>query len=511
MKKRALVSVSDKQGIVEFCKKLESLGFEIISTGGTFDALIKQGVKAIAISEITGMEECLDGRVKTLHPNIHAGLLAKRSDKAHMEHLINNHINTIDIVAVNLYPFRATVTNPKSTHEEIIENIDIGGPSMLRSAAKNHEDVAVIVDPKDYDMVLEELATANSVSKQTKQLLAYKVFQHTAVYDSLIADYLRKKLGITFPQHLTLPLVKNNQLRYGENPHQEAALYKDEIINCVSIANAEQLNGKELSYNNINDTDGAVKLLREFSKPTVVAVKHSNACGVATADNITNAYIKTFNADPVSIFGGVIAANGIIDEHCATEMVKTFLEIVIAEDYTDEALKILQTKKNLRVLRLKDINKLDGNTSYEYKRIRGGMLVQTSDNTLYDKCECVTKVKPTKAQEEDMKFAYKVVKHINSNAIVLVKDQVTVGIGVGQVSRIWAAQQAIEHAGESANGSIMASDGLFPFDDCVSAAADANVACIIQPGGSIRDNESIAKCDEKGVAMCFCGVRHFKH
>lgn len=511
MKKRALVSVSNKNGIVEFCKELSNLGYELISTGGTFNALAGAGIKVIPITDITGVGECLDGRVKTLHPNIHAGLLARRSDEEHMKYLIENKINTIDIVVVNLYPFKATVTNPKSKHEDIIENIDIGGPSMLRSAAKNHEDVAVIVDDKDYTLVLNELKTEGKVSNPTKQLLAYKVFQHTASYDSLIANYLSSKLGISFPEKITLPLEKAAELRYGENPHQQAAMYRDEIVSCVSIAKAEQFNGKELSYNNINDTDGAVKLLREFTRPTVVAVKHSNACGVSSADNITQAYINTFNADPGSIYGGIIAANGIVDEACATEMVKTFLEIVIAKGFSEKALEILRTKKNLRVLKLPEIDAKDEKPQLEFKRIRGGMLVQTSDNILLEKCECVTKAKPAEQQSADLEFAYKVVKHINSNAIVLVKNETTVGIGVGQVSRIWAAQQAIEHAGEKSKGSVMASDGLFPFDDCVAAAAQAGVACIIQPGGSIRDNDSINKCDEHGIAMCFCGVRHFKH
>ncbi len=513
MKKRALVSVSDKTGVVEFCRELVDLGFEIVSTGGTLKALATNGVPVISISDVTGFPECLDGRVKTLHPNVHAGLLAMRSNPEHMEQLEKLNINTIDVVVVNLYPFKETISKPNVELQDAIENIDIGGPTMLRSAAKNYQDVAVVIDPSDYATVLEELKANGEVSLDTKFRLMYKVFQHTAVYDTLIANYLRDRLDIEFPEKITFAYEKAQDMRYGENPHQNAVFYRDCFGYDGSLINAEQLHGKELSYNNINDTNGALDLLREYNEPCVVAVKHANPCGVGVAENIYDAYCKAYEADPVSIFGGIVAANGIIDAATATEINKIFIEIVIAKDFTEEALTILKAKKNIRLLRLPTINAPLKPKTFDMKKVVGGLLVQEIDTKTYNEADwkVVTDRAPTEKEIEDLKFAWKVVKHTKSNAIVLGKDNVSVGIGAGQTNRIWAANQAIEHAGERAKGSVLASDAFFPFSDCVEAAAAAGITAIIQPGGSIRDQDSIDACNRAGIAMVFCGMRHFKH
>lgn len=512
MKKRALLSVSDKSGIVDFAKGLEALGFEIISTGGTMKELASAGVKCLNISEITGFPECLDGRVKTLHPAVHAGLLAMRSNPDHMEQLEKLGINTIDVVAVNLYPFKQTIEKPGATFEDAVENIDIGGPTMLRSAAKNYQDVYVIVDPADYQTVLEELKSGIS-DINTKFKLMYKVYQHTAVYDTLIAEYLRKKIGITFPDKITFAYEKAQEMRYGENPHQQGVFYREMFRYEGAVSECRQLHGKELSYNNINDSNGALDLVREFSCPCVVAVKHANPCGVGTGKSIYEAYLNAYEADKVSIFGGIIAANGVIDEDTAREINKIFIEIVIAKGFTEKALEILTQKKNIRLLELPAIGSPLKPGTLDMKKVVGGLLVQEADDKLYDEAQLqfVTKAKPTDEQLEQLKFAYKVVKHTKSNAIVLVNGNGTCGIGAGQTNRIWAAQQAIEHAGGKAKGAVMASDAFFPFPDCVEAAAKAGISAIIQPGGSVKDAESIEACDRYGIAMVFCGMRHFKH
>ncbi len=516
---RALISVSDKTGIVEFAKELVNLGIEIISTGGTYKKLKEEGIEAIEISELTGFPECLDGRVKTLHPIVHAGLLAMRSNEEHMKTLKELNIETIDFVIVNLYPFKATVLKPDVTRAEAVENIDIGGPTMLRAAAKNYQDVAVVVDPADYQVVLDELKASKEVSLDTKFYLMQKVFEHTANYDTMIMTYLRKERGETsFPQTLTLTYEKVQEMRYGENSHQKAALYK-EIANLKgSLTCANQLHGKELSYNNINDTNGALELLKEFEEPTVVACKHGNPCGVGSADNIYDAWRKAYEADKTSIFGGIVVANRTIDEKIAADINSMFMEVVVAPSYTDEAKEILCQKKNIRILELPDISEKQPADALDMKKINGGMVVQSIDNQLYNEEELtvVTDRKPTEKEMEDLKFAWKVVKYVKSNGIALAKDKQSIGIGPGQVNRIWATEQSIEHAntqiGEgTCEGAVLASDAFFPFDDCVEAAAKAGITAIIQPGGANRDQDSIDKCNEHGIAMVFTNMRHFRH
>jgi phosphoribosylaminoimidazolecarboxamide formyltransferase/IMP cyclohydrolase len=514
MVSRALISVSDKTGIVEFAQQLQKLGIEIISTGGTARTLNDAGVKVTNISDITGFPECLDGRVKTLHPKIHGGLLAVRSNPRHMREIEELGIETIDIVVINLYPFKQTILKENVLLEEAIENIDIGGPTMLRAAAKNYQDVAVVVDPKDYQVILEELKETGGVSLETKFRLAYKVFEHTSHYDTLIASFLREKLSLdSFPETFTMTFEKAQDMRYGENPHQKAVFYKEIGAAPGTLVNAVQLHGKELSYNNINDTNGALELLKEFEEPTVVAVKHANPCGVASANNIYEAYKKAYESDPVSIFGGIVAANREIDEATATEINKIFIEIVIAPSYTKEALDILASKKNIRILKLSDITAALPEDTYDVKKVSGGLLVQSINQDLLDmdSLQYVTEKKPTSEQLEDMIFAMKVVKHAKSNAIVLAKDKYTIGVGPGQTNRIMAAKIAIEYGGDRTNGAVMASDAFFPFPDCVEAAAKAGIKAIIQPGGSIKDQESIEACNKYGIAMVFTGKRHFKH
>lgn len=514
-KKRALISVSDKTGVVEFAENLASLGYEIISTGGTEKALRDAGLSPVNISDITGFPECLDGRVKTLHPAVHAGLLARRDLSEHMEQLQKLGLGRIDVVAVNLYPFKATIEKPDVTLEEAIENIDIGGPTMIRSAAKNYPGVLVVVDPADYGEVIERIK-ADTADEDYRFLLSYKVFAHTSVYDTMIANYMRKKLDIRFPDQLTVAFEKKQVMRYGENPHQSAAWYEELFDTDGTLSDAVQLQGKELSYNNINDASGALDLLKEFPEtPAVVAVKHSNPCGVALGKTISEAYKKTYDCDPVSIFGGIIALNREVDKETADEIVKIFVEIVIAPSYSDEAKEVFAKKPNLRVLALENIGKPFAEGSVDLKKVGGGLLVQQKDMSVYsDETSVVTKKKPGKEQLSQLEFAYKVVKHTKSNAIVLAKDFMTIGIGVGQTNRIWATEQAIEHANSEENrteGAVMASDAFFPFDDCVTAAAKAGISAIVQPGGSIRDQDSIARCDDNNIAMLFVGQRHFKH
>lgn len=537
MRKRALVSVSDKAGVVDFCKGLVENGFEIISTGGTAKALKDAGLNVIGISDITGFPECLDGRVKTLHPNVHAGLLAMRSNPEHMAQLEKLNINTIDIVCVNLYPFKATLAKG-ADFAECIENIDIGGPTMIRAAAKNYQDVAVIVDPNDYNKVLNELKNGG-VTLETKKYLQYKVFAHTAVYDSLISNYLASQLGITFPEQVTFAYEKAQDMRYGENPQQQAVFYNEQFIRPGSLSSAKQLWGKELSYNNINDANGALELLKEFGDtPAVVACKHANPCGVGTGKSIYEAYMRAYNSDPVSVFGGILAINGTVDKATATEINKIFIEIVMAPDYTKEALAILQAKKNIRLLKIENISARREASAFDMKKVYGGLLVQQYDESLLHGEDMklfknkatveeittpagkkrktyglgvVTKRAPTAEEVEALLFSWKVVKHTKSNAIVIGKEGRTTGIGMGQTNRIWAAQQAIAHAGAEVNGSVMASDAFFPFPDCVEECVKAGITAIIQPGGSIQDDASVEACNAAGIAMVFVGDRHFKH
>lgn len=514
MKKRALLSVFDKDGIVDFAKELAGLGFEIISTGGTARTLQEAGVKVIGVSDITGFPECLDGRVKTLHPKIHAGILAMRDNAEHMKQLCELGVDTIDVVAINLYPFKQTIQKDGVTLAEAIENIDIGGPTMLRAAAKNYQDVAVVVDPADYQTVITELKENGEVRKETKFRLCYKVFEQTSHYDTLIANYLRKQAGIApFTDTVTFTYEKAQELRYGENPHQAAMYYKECGYQPGSIVSAKQLHGKELSFNNINDTNGALELLKEFTEPTVVAVKHANPCGVGTGDDIFTAYVNAYEADPVSIFGGIIAANREIDQKTAEKIHEIFIEIVVAPSFSKEALEILSAKKNIRLLEMKEICSRQPSDAFDMKKVSGGLLVQELDRELLDMdgIKYVTDRRPTEKEMQDLLFAWRVVKHTKSNAIVLAKDNQTVGVGPGQTNRITALELAIKYGGEQVKDSVMASDAFFPFSDCVEAAAKSGITAIIQPGGSIRDQESIDACNQYGIAMIFTGMRHFKH
>ena len=509
---RAILSVFDKTGVVEFAKALSDLGVELISTGGTATALKKAGLSVTEVSELTGFPECLDGRVKTLHPLIHAGILAMRSNSEHMKQLEKLGVQPIDIVAINLYPFKQTIAKPGVSFEECVENIDIGGPTMLRAAAKNWQDVAVAVDPADYTVIIAELQ-AGGVAMDTKKRLMYKVFEHTAHYDSLIFNYLREQQGIEFPQTLTLTYEKQQDLRYGENPHQSAVFYREVGFPPCSLAAAEQLHGKELSYNNIGDANGALDLLREFTQTTVVAVKHANPCGVGSGATVYEAWKKAYEADEMSIFGGIVVTNAEVDAETAAEMSKIFLEIIVAPGYTKEALELLKKKKNIRLLRLSGIASPLHRGTLDMKKVVGGLLVQELDLDLLNEAELkvVTKRAPTAQEMADLVFAWKVVKHTKSNGIAVAKGGQSLGIGPGQVNRIWATEQALERSGEKARGAALASDAFFPFDDCVKAAAAAGITAIIQPGGAGRDEDSIKAADEAGIAMVFTGIRHFKH
>ena len=514
---KALISVSDKTGIVEFAKRLEKQGVEIISTGGTYKKLKEEGVKVMEISELTGFPECLDGRVKTLHPIVHAGILARRDKEEHRKQLEELKIDTIDFVVVNLYPFKQTILKDGVTLEEAVENIDIGGPTMLRSAAKNYQDVTVITNPEDYETVLKELEENGAVSKDTKFRLMQAVFEHTANYDAMIANYIKEqRKDESLPEKLTLTYEKVQDMRYGENPHQKAALYK-EIGKCEgSLTTATQLNGKELSFNNINDTNGALELLKEFEEPTVVACKHGNPCGVGSASDIYEAWQKAFNADKTSIFGGIVVVNEEVNVKMAKEMKEIFLEVVVAPSFEPEALEILKKKKNVRILELPSIRTKQKENAYDIKKINGGAIVQTIDSKLLDEYEVVTDTKPTPEQMEDLLFTWKIVKYVKSNGIAIGKGKQSIGIGPGQVNRIWATKQAIEHGEELiakgiTNGAVLASDAFFPFSDCVEEAHKAGIKAIIQPGGSIKDQDSIDKCNEYGIAMVFTKMRHFRH
>lgn len=510
-KKRALISVFDKSGIVDFAKALRALDWEIVSTGGTWRTLKAEGIEVMDISDLTRFPECFDGRVKTLHPNVEGGILAIRDNDKHRQQMKELGIDPIDMVVCNLYPFKQTILKEGVSHVEVVENIDIGGPTMIRAAAKNYPHVTVVTDPGDYGMVLEELRENGNTSPETRERLAAKVFIHTAHYDALIASYFSKRLHIEYPDTLTLTFEKKQALRYGENPHQSAAFYTRVQETEGTLTGATQLQGKELSYNNIGDTDGALEALKEFDEPTVVAAKHANPCGVGSGTTLAEAFRRAYEADPVSIYGGIVAANREVDEETAQLMSPIFLEVVVAPSFSEEALAILGKKKNLRLLAVPRIEKRD----YEAPKARtvlGGLLVQEMDGRLLEgEPQVVTDRKPTTKEMEDLLFAWKVVKHTKSNAIVLAKDRCTTGVGPGQVSRIWALENAIRQGEERIAGSVLASDAFFPFPDCVEAAHKAGVTAIIQPGGSIRDKESIDAANRYGIAMVFTGIRHFKH
>ncbi|MGT2935011.1 bifunctional phosphoribosylaminoimidazolecarboxamide formyltransferase/IMP cyclohydrolase [Streptococcus castoreus] len=515
MTKRALISVSDKIGIVDFAQKLKSFGWEIISTGGTKVVLDNAGVETIAIDDVTGFPEMMDGRVKTLHPNIHGGLLARRDLGSHLQAATDNNIELIDLVVVNLYPFKETILRPDVTYDLATETIDIGGPSMLRSAAKNHASVTVIVDPVDYALVLEELASAGETSFETRQRLAAKVFRHTAAYDALIAEYFTTQVGETRPEKLTLTYDLRQALRYGENPQQDADFYQKALPTNYSIALAEQLNGKELSFNNIRDADAAIRIIRDFRDyPTVVALKHMNPCGIGQADDIETAWDYCYEADPVSIFGGVVVLNREVDVATAEKMHAVFLEIIIAPSYSDQALAILTNKKkNLRILRLpfdaQDASEMEA----EYTGIVGGLLVQTQD--VVKECptdwQVVTKRHPSDQEVTALKFAWKAIKYVKSNGIIVTNDHMTLGVGPGQTNRVASIRIAIDQAKDRLEGAVLASDAFFPFADNVEEIAASGIKAIIQPGGSVRDQETITAADKYGITMIFTGVRHFRH
>ena len=511
MAKRALVSVSDKTGLVAFVQGLQNAGWEIIATGGTQKLLEDSGISTIGISDVTGFPEICDGRVKTLHPKVHGGLLARRDEPSHLQALEENGISFIDLVCVNLYPFRETIAKEGVSMADAIENIDIGGPSMLRSAAKNYSDVTVVCDPADYDAILAEINATGNTTVETRLQLSAKAYTHTAQYDACIATYMREKAGLN--EKLFLEFDLKQGLRYGENPHQSAKFYASTKAIPFSLASGKQLQGKEMSYNNIQDANAALNIARDFQKPFCVALKHMNPCGAAVAETIEKAWQKAYEADTVSIYGGIVICNRTITKEIALGMKPIFLEIVIAPDFTDEAMEIFATKKNLRVIQV------DMTPSTEaidqYVSVNGGLLVQHLDTQIETITPemCATKVQPDAATLADMQFGWNIVKHVKSNAIVVVKNGQTLGVGAGQMNRVGSAEIAIKqaHAAGVTGGLILASDGFLPFDDTVALAAQYGVTAIVQPGGSIRDNDCVVKADELGICMLMTGTRHFKH
>lgn len=518
--KRALISVSDKTGVVDFARGLSTLGIEILSTGGTAKLLAANDIAATEVADYTGFPEIMDGRVKTLHPKIHGGLLARRGIDD--EVMAANGIQAIDMVVVNLYPFEKTVSDPRCNLPTAIENIDIGGPTMLRAAAKNHHFVSVLVDPMDYAAVLEELQSNScSVSDATRYRLASKAFDHTARYDGIIANYLGRihpesNERVLFPNSLNLQFVKKQTMRYGENPHQQAAFYVEPNAGEASVATANQIQGKELSYNNIADADAALECVKQFEEPACVIVKHANPCGVCQADDLTVAYDRAYACDPTSAFGGIIAFNRELDAHTARTIVeRQFVEVIIAPGISADAKPILADKKNVRVLTCNNWSARQ-QMAFDFKRVNGGLLVQDRDLAMVDTSDLqvVTRRQPSEREILDLLFAWKVCKYIKSNAIVYCRDHMTVGVGAGQMSRVYSARIAAikaADAGLDVKGSVLASDAFFPFRDGLDSAAEVGVTAVIQPGGSLRDDEVIAAADEHGIAMVFTGIRHFRH
>lgn len=510
---KALISVSDKTGVVDFAKALVSYGFEIIATGGTMKLLKQNNVEVSNIEDVTGFPEICEGRVKTLHPKVHGALLAKRDNQEHMKELKKNGIGLIDLVCVNLYPFAKTIAREDVTTELAIENIDIGGPSMLRSAAKNYQSVTVVCEASDYAKVLEEIGKTGNTTLDTRFKLSAKAFTHTALYDQMISSWMRQKAGLNEKLFVEGDLIQN--LRYGENPHQNAKFYSVGPKANYSLANAVQLHGKELSYNNIQDANAALQITSEFKEPFVVGLKHMNPCGAAIGQNVLDAWQKAYQADSVSIFGGIVATNQTIDQETALAMKPVFLEVVLAPDYTAEALEIFTKKKNIRIIKYT----LDSNNenSKHMVAVRGGLLVQDADDYTSTKeiveDMTITKKHPTKDELSDLNFAWKIVKHVKSNAIVVVKNGVTVGIGAGQMNRIGSAELAIKqaHNGNATTDLVLASDGFFPFDDTVKYAVKNGVKAIVQPGGSVKDSDSIVAADDANIVMLMTGMRHFKH
>lgn len=516
--RRAILSVYDKEGIVDFAQGLQSLGVEILSTGGTYKLLKEKGVKIKEVSEHTGFPEMLDGRVKTLHPKIHGGILGRRDDPKHLEQMKAQGIDPIDLVAVNLYPFKATISKPNVTLEEAIENIDIGGPTMLRSAAKNYRDVAVIIDPKDYGTVLDEMKRSGGEISETKRYdLAKKVFFTTSDYDRTIFSYLDGREGKTerFPDYLVLQFEKVQSLRYGENPHQQAAFYREPRLTEGGVAAAKQLWGKEMSYNNFLDTHSAFELVKEFKEPAAVIIKHNNPCGVATGATLVEAYKKAKATDPVSAFGGVAAFNRPLDAETAQEITTTFMEVIIAPTIDPAAATLFQKKKDLRVLEAgSESIDASGAGRLDFRRVGGGLLVQDIDSAMIHdpkELKIVSKRPPTAEEIEAMLFSWKVCKHVKSNAIIFARPGQTVGIGAGQMSRVDSVKIATMKAQMPVSGCVMASDAFFPFRDGIDAAARVGITAVIQPGGSIRDQEIVQAIDERNMAMVLTGFRHFRH
>ncbi|MGL5042530.1 MAG: bifunctional phosphoribosylaminoimidazolecarboxamide formyltransferase/IMP cyclohydrolase [Culicoidibacterales bacterium] len=513
MQKRALISVSDKTGIVAFAKELVALDYEIISTGGSATFLLNAGISVREVADVTGFPEIMNGRVKTLHPHIHGGILAIREAKDHQQEIEKLGINYIDIVVVNLYPFKETILTEGVTYQQAIENIDIGGPTMLRSAAKNHKDVTVITDFEDYNIVIEQLKVSGETTFELRQKLSWKAFSTTAAYDALITEYFSQFSEASFPQKLTVTYELQQNLRYGENPQQQAAYYKSPLSEQNSLVNAQQLQGKELSYNNINDANYAIDIAQAFTCPVVIAIKHMNPCGVGIGPTLHEAFLRAKDADPISIFGGIIVTNQTVDDKTAAKLAEIFLEVIIAPNFTPQAQLILAEKKNLRLLKMAIVTKNDNIQQKQITSIKGGILLQTTDTSILgtEDLQCVTIKKPTPEIEAALLFAWKVVKYVKSNAIVIANGQQTLGIGAGQMNRVGAAKIALEQAGIAAKGQVMSSDAFFPMSDTVELAAKAGIVAIIQPGGSIKDKESIEMANKYGIIMVFTGIRHFKH
>ncbi|MGK0551545.1 bifunctional phosphoribosylaminoimidazolecarboxamide formyltransferase/IMP cyclohydrolase [Enterococcus faecalis] len=511
-KKRALISVSDKTGLVEFAQELVTLGFELISTGGTKATLQAAGLTIKSVEAITHFPEIMDGRVKTLHPAIHGGLLGIRGNSSHQQAMEQHQIEPIDLVCVNLYPFKDTLLQAEVSEAEVIDMIDIGGPSMLRSAAKNFKDVTAVIDSADYPLILKELEEDGTTTLATRKKLAAKVFRHTAAYDALIADYLTKAVNEQQPETYTLTYELKQSLRYGENSHQAAAFYQAAIPSSFALTNAKQLHGRELSYNNIKDADAAIKIAAEFEQPTVVAVKHMNPCGIGSGATIAAAYECAYTADPISIFGGIIVLNREVDQVTARKMSHLFLEMIIAPSFSADAFTILANKKNLRLVTL-DFTAQKAPRPKEIVSVLGGLLVQDPDLQMVNSKEwqVVTKRQPTEIEFQALAFAWKAVKHVKSNGIVIANNHQTLGIGAGQMNRIGSVKIAIAQAQGKLTGAALASDAFFPMDDSVQYAAEHGVTAIIQPGGSLKDRDSIEMADKYDVAMIFTGQRHFKH
>lgn len=511
---RALISVSKKEGIAEFAKKLVERGVEVISTGGTAKLLKENGIKIVEIDEFTGFPEMLDGRVKTLHPNVHGGILNVRDNQAHQKTMKEHGLKNIDIVAVNLYPFEETVCKEGVSLDEIIENIDIGGPSMVRSAAKNHKFVSIIVDSADYDRVISEIDEKGGTTLETRRDLARKAYGHTALYDSIIAGFFNKLLDVKFPDEYTLPARKKQGMRYGENPHQDSAFYVQPLIKEPSVSSGVQLHGKELSFNNIVDINAAAEIVKEFTdEPVITIIKHTNPCGTATGSTVLEAYERALECDPVSAFGGIVGCNKEIDKATAEKLAELFLEVIVAPSFSKEAREILEQKKNLRLI---EIGSLNSPRDYELdvKKVTGGILLQDRDLHHFDEITSLpspSKRKPTESELKALAFAWKVAKHVKSNAIIYANEFQSIGVGAGQMSRVDSAKIAAEKARKPLKGCVMASDAFFPFRDSVDQAAEQGITAIISPGGSIRDEEVIQAADEHGIAMIFTGVRHFKH